>query len=248
MTEIGSGRAVPEVGEDSPPVDATSLRAAVLGANDGVVSNASLVMGVAGAVAQGAVEPKTVVVSGLAGLIAGAFSMAMGEWISVRSAAEAAGRQVTLARRRLRADPDGERGDLERGLRDLGLNGVEATTVARRLLSDPESAVQVHSRAVAGVTPDDLAASPWRAAITSFFLFAVGAFLPVVPFLLWEGQVAVASSIAVSLVALFCLGAAITRFTGRSVLRSGLRQTAIGALATATTYAVGTLIGVGVGG
>lgn len=175
-------------------LDATSLRAAVLGANDGVVSNASLIMGVAGAVAGGGLAEETVVVSGMAGLLAGAFSMAMGEWISVRSATEAA----------------------QAGMIDGG--------------------------------DDQVGASPWRAAFTSFVLFAVGALLPLVPFLFTGGATAVGESIALSLAALFGLGAAISRYTHRSAWYSGLRQAFIGALATAITYGVGAAIGVSVAG
>jgi len=220
------------------------LRAAVLGANDGLVSNLSLVMGVAGA----SLPSATILITGLAGLLAGAGSMAMGEWLSVQSSRELYQRQIDIEQGEVEAAPAEEAAELALIYQAKGIPEVEARALAERILADRGIALQTLAREELGVDPDELGGSAWQAAATSFFLFAVGAVLPVAPFLLLDGAAAIAVSVAVSAVGLFGIGAGITLLTGRSVLRSGARQLAIGLGAAGLTYLVGHLIGVQVAG
>ncbi|WP_217914843.1 VIT1/CCC1 transporter family protein [Miltoncostaea marina] len=220
-----------------------SLRAAVLGANDGLLSNFSLVMGVAGA----RLGSEEILITGVAGLVAGAGSMAMGEWISVLNARELFGRQVAVEREELEAFPDEEREELALIYEAKGLPPDQAGAVADRLMASPEHALDTLSREELGIDPDDLGGSPVVAAATSFALFAVGAVIPIIPFLVLGGTAAVAVAAGLSVAALFGLGAVITLMTGRGVLFSGMRQVAIGLAAAALTYGLGALIGAGVG-
>ena len=225
-----------------------ALRAAVLGANDGLVSNASLVMGVAGAAAGGAIAPGSIAIAGVAGLLAGAGSMAMGEWISVTSAREAAQRQLDVEADELAEHPEEEAEELRLIYQARGLEESEARRIAERLMRDPDLALEAQARDELGIDPDDLGGSPRVAAATSFLLFALGAVIPVVPFVVFTGGTAVLVSVFASALGLFALGAAITLFTGRGVLLSGVRQLLIGAGAAAVTYGVGALLGVTVAG
>jgi VIT1/CCC1 family predicted Fe2+/Mn2+ transporter len=220
-----------------------ALRAAVLGANDGLLSNFSLVMGVAGA----QVSADTVLVTGLAGLLAGAGSMAMGEWVSVQSARELAGHQLEIEARELEEIPDEEREELALIYEAKGLDPAQARELAARQIADRSTALDTLAREELGIDPDELGGSAAVAAGTSFVLFAIGAILPVLPFFFLSGTSAVIVSAAVSVVGLFTIGALITVFTGRGALFSGGRQVLIGAAAAALTYLVGLAIGGAVG-
>ncbi|MGI8574862.1 MAG: VIT1/CCC1 transporter family protein [Egibacteraceae bacterium] len=221
-------------------IGGNALRAAVLGANDGLVSNLALVMGVAGV----ALNEQAIVITGFAGLLAGSFSMAMGEWISVQSSRELSERQLRIEADELEAFPEEEAEELRLIYEAKGLPSDEARRVADRLLGDGGGALDVMAREELGIDPDDLGGSAWEAAFFSFLLFAMGAIVPVLPFLLLNDAVAVATSVAASGIGLFLLGAAITLFTGRRPSRSGLRQMVFGLAAAALTYGIGALLGV----
>jgi vacuolar iron transporter family protein len=223
-------------------VGGNALRAAVLGANDGLCSNLALVMGVAGATTNGS----AILVSGLAGLLAGAFSMALGEWVSVTSSRELAERELRVERDELALAPEEEREELQLIYEAKGVPKDEAKQLSTRLLHDKNTALDVLAREELGLDPADLGGSPRTAALASFVLFAVGAIIPVVPFLFGSGAGVFAASIAASGLALFAVGAAITLFTGRSAWVSGGRQLALGLGAAGLTYGVGRLLGVAV--
>lgn len=223
-------------------VGGNALRAAVLGANDGLCSNLALVMGVAGA----AQNSPLILVTGMAGLIAGACSMALGEWISVTSSRELAERELRVERDELAAAPEEEREELQLIYEAKGLPKDEAEQLSMRLLTDQGAALDILAREELGLDPDELGGSAKVAAITSFVLFALGALIPVLPFLITSGTVAVLASVAFSGLALFGIGAAITIFTGRSVWVSGGRQLALGLAAAGLTYGLGRLLGVAV--
>lgn len=220
-----------------------ALRAAVLGANDGLVSNLSLVMGVAGA----AFTERTILVTGLAGLLAGAISMALGEWLSVQSARELYRHQLETEEEELLNAPEEEEEELALIYQARGLGEEQARAFASTMMQDQETALDTLAREELGIDPDELGGSPWVAAITSFILFAIGAIVPVLPFIFAGGQNAVVLSIVFSTIALFVVGAAITLFTGRPVLFSGLRQVVFGLAAAAVTFGIGRLVGVSVG-
>lgn len=219
-----------------------ALRAAVLGANDGLLSNFSLVMGVAGA----QLTNSQILVTGLAGLVAGAGSMAMGEWISVMNARELFGRQIEIERDELAEVPDEEREELALIYEAKGLSAQEAGELADRLISSPEHALDTLAREELGIDPGELGGSATQAAATSFVLFALGAVIPIVPFILLSGTTAVVVSALLAAAALFGIGALITLLTGRSVLFSGGRQVLVGMAAAALTFGLGALIGQGV--
>jgi len=220
-----------------------ALRAAVLGVNDGLVSNASLVMGVAGA----GVASNDILLTGIAGLIAGACSMAMGEWVSVQSSRELSARELAVERDHIRTDAEVERAELALVYEQKGLHPREAGQLAERLMADPATALDTHAREELGIDPDELGGSPWVAAGTSFALFVLGAIVPILPFVFLSGHTAVGVALALSALGLFGIGAAITLLTGRGPLFSGLRQLGFGAAAFAVTYAVGALFGTAVG-
>jgi VIT1/CCC1 family predicted Fe2+/Mn2+ transporter/rubrerythrin len=222
-----------------------TLRAAVFGANDGLVSNLSLVMGVAGAAAGATAGNHFIVLAGIAGLLAGAFSMAAGEYISMQSQRELFENQIAMEREEMRVMPEVEREELVEIYRAKGLPGEQAEQVADRLMKDPDKALDTMVKEELGLDPDDLG-SPWGAAGWSFIAFGVGALIPLIPFLLTTGLTATVVALALSFAALFAVGAAVSLVTGRGMLFSGLRQVAIGALAAGITYAVGTIIGVNV--
>jgi len=224
-------------------IGGNALRAAVLGANDGLSSNLSLVMGVAGA----ASDQKAVLLAGIAGLVAGAGSMALGEWVSVTSSRELAERELETEREEIELDPEDEREELELLYRAKGLDPKEAKALSKEIMAKPGAALDVLAREELGIDPQELGGSPYTAAVTSFVLFAIGAAIPVFPFLFLRGNAAIVGSIVVSAVALFAIGAAITLFTGRSVLRTGFRQLVLGLGAAALTFGIGKLVGVAVG-
>src|SRR5580765_4759245 len=225
-------------------VGGNALRAAVLGANDGLCSNLSLVMGVAGA----SVGSHGLLVTGVAGLLAGACSMALGEWVSVTSSRELAQREIRIEASELREDPEGEGEELRLIYEAKGLSPSEAETMARRLLADRTTALDALAREELGIDPKELGGSAWEAAVASFALFALGAIVPILPFLVVRGTLAVASSAVVSALALFGLGAAITVFTGASAWRAGGRQLLLGLAAAGLTFGVGRLIGIALAG
>lgn len=220
-----------------------ALRAAVLGVNDGLVSNLSLVMGVAGA----GVASSDILLTGIAGLIAGACSMAMGEWISVQSSRELHERELAVEQARIATEPGREEAELALVYEQKGLHPRQAQDVARTLMADATTALDAHAREELGIDPEELGGSPWVAAGTSFVLFVAGAIVPVLPFVVLEGDVAVVAALAAAVIGLFVIGAAITFLTGRNVVRSGLRQLAFGVGAAVVTYGVGTLFGVALG-
>ena len=221
-----------------------ALRAAVLGANDGLVSNLSLVMGVAGA----DFSERTVLVTGLAGLLAGACSMAMGEWLSVTSARELYETQIATEADELRESPTEEKQELILIYEAKGLPKEQARALAERIIADPTTALDTLAREELGIDPDDLGGSAWVAAGTSFLLFTIGAIFPVLPFFALTSTAAVVTSLAVSAVVMYLIGAGTTLFTGRGMLFSGTRQMAIGLGAAAVTFGLGKLIGVSLGG
>jgi VIT1/CCC1 family predicted Fe2+/Mn2+ transporter/rubrerythrin len=219
-----------------------TLRAVIFGISDGLVSNTSLVMGVSGASTG---DPRLVLLAGIAGLLAGAFSMAAGEYISMQSQRELYERQIALERAELEAMPEEEQAELAAIYRTKGFSAADADKIAAKLFQDPEHALDTLIREELGLDPDQLG-SPWGAASGSFVAFAIGAMVPVVPFLFGGGLTVVAVSIALSLAAMFGVGVGVSLLTGRSALFSGFRQVVIGAAAAAVTFLVGRLIGVNV--
>jgi VIT1/CCC1 family predicted Fe2+/Mn2+ transporter len=218
-----------------------NLRAAVFGVNDGLVSNASLIFGVAGASPDAAV----VLLTGVAGLTAGAFAMATGEFVSVRSQRELFEYQIGLERDELAEYPDAEAQELALIYKAKGLSGSEAERVAKQLVADPEHALDTLAREELGLNPDELG-SPWGAAISSLLSFAVGAAIPLLPFVFGAGARALPITALLTAVALFAIGATLSLFTGRGALVSGVRMLLLGALAGSVTFAVGKLFGVSV--
>jgi VIT1/CCC1 family predicted Fe2+/Mn2+ transporter len=225
-------------------VGGNALRAAVLGANDGLVSNLSLVMGVAGAELSG----NAILITGMAGLLAGAGSMALGEWLSVQSSRELFESEIKQEAEELAAVPDEEEEELALIYQAKGLPVDQARELARRLMANRENALDTLAREELGIDPKELGGSPWEAAITSFVLFALGAIVPLAPFIFLTGSGAVLMSLSVSAVALFAIGAGITLLTRRGILRTGLRQVLFGLVAAGLTYGIGKLIGVSLAG
>ena len=215
------------------------LRPAVFGVMDGLVSNTALIAGVAG----GGAPPPTVVLAGLAGLVAGAFSMATGEYVSVASQTELTRAEIEIEKAEIRRVPEAEQAELAAIYRSRGVDADTAAEVARQLSRDPEQAWRVHAREELGVDPDDLP-SPWLAAGSSFAAFTVGAAVPLLPYVL--GATALVVPVLLALLALFAAGALVSRFTDRSALYSGARQLVVGGAATAVTYAIGSAVGAGV--
>jgi VIT1/CCC1 family predicted Fe2+/Mn2+ transporter len=217
------------------------LRAAVFGAMDGLVTNIALIAGVGG----GGADRETIILTGMAGLVAGAFSMALGEFASVGTQNEAVAHEVTVERDEIRRHPDVEQAELADMYQAMGLTRATAEAVAGEVHQDPELAVKVHVVQELGVDPDDQP-SPWTAAFSSFGCFAVGGIIPLIPFLL--GSSSLVLGLLVGAVGLVALGALTSRFTTRSWWLAGLRQLAFGVIAATATYLVGWLIGVNVGG
>jgi vacuolar iron transporter family protein len=220
-----------------------ALRAAVLGANDGLVSNLSLVMGIAGANPGG----RIILLAGLAGLAAGAFSMAMGEWLSVASSRELYERQIATEAAELEHSPEEEMEELVLIYRAKGLSEAEARALTGRLLGQKEIALDTLVREELGIDPKKLGGSAWVAAGTSFVLFTTGAIFPVVPYLFQSGPLAMVWSLILSGLALATIGVGTSLFTGRNMLFSATRQLAIGFAAALVTYGLGRLAGIAVG-
>jgi vacuolar iron transporter family protein len=221
-----------------------ALRAAVLGANDGLVSNLSLVMGVAGA----SLAPRTILITGIAGLLAGACSMALGEWLSVNSSRESYQRQIDAEAAEFAEAPAEEKEELVLIYQAKGLSEAQARALADRLMADKDTALDTLVREELGIDPTQLGGSAWVAATTSFFLFAFGAIFPVIPFIATSGTPALIASVALSGLALFAIGVATSLFTGRGAIFSGMRQLLVGLIAAGVTYGIGRLIGVSIGG
>jgi VIT1/CCC1 family predicted Fe2+/Mn2+ transporter len=225
-------------------VGGNALRAAVLGANDGLVSNLSLVMGVAGATQGG----RAVLIAGLAGLLAGGLSMALGEWLSVQSSRELYEEQIAVEAEELRIVPEEEELELSLIYQAKGLPEEMAQQLAANVLATPGAALDTLAREELGVDPDTLGGSAWEAAVASFLLFSLGALVPVVSFIFSSGLLAMAVALGVSALALFAVGAGITLVTGKSPWRSGLRQTLFGLAAAGITFGIGRLLGIAIGG
>jgi VIT1/CCC1 family predicted Fe2+/Mn2+ transporter len=220
-----------------------ALRAAVLGANDGLVSNLSLVMGVAGA----AVSERTILLTGLAGLVSGACSMAMGEWLSVNSSREFYQKQIAIEKSELEQAPEEEIEEIALIYEAKGLPRPQAEALATQMMANKDTALDTLVREELGIDPDELGGSAWTAGASSFLLFSVGAIFPVAPFLFLGGRTAVIASLVASGVALAAIGAGTSLFTGRSVAFSAFRQLLIGYAAAAITYGIGMLAGVTLG-
>lgn len=221
-------------------VGGNAIRAAVLGGNDGLVSNFSLVMGVAGAASNG----NAVLLAGSAGLLAGALSMALGEWISVKSSQELYENQMNLEMEELKANPEGEKKEMALIYMAKGIPEQQAHDMAEEIMKDTSKAHQFLVKEELGINAEELQGSAMEAALFSFALFAVGALIPVLPFLFLSGTSAIIVSTSVSAMGLFLIGAAITLFTGKNVWFSGFRQVFFGLFAAAISFGVGHLIGV----
>jgi vacuolar iron transporter family protein len=215
-----------------------ALRAAVFGLNDGLVSNLSLIFGVAGA----GVTNTVVIVAGIAGLLAGAFSMGAGEYVSMRVQREVFERLIHLEAHELHSDPEGEREELVEIFVGKGFSRALAERVANEVHDDPELALDVHAREELGLDPDGGLGSPWAAAGSSFAMFSIGAVVPLIPFFFTQGGSAVLISSVVAGITLFGVGGGVSSLTGRPVWLSGMRMLLIGALAAGITYGVGTLL------
>ena len=244
MTDGGSGQgSIAEEERWHVTAHSGGLRAAVFGVNDGLLSNFSLVMGFAGAEA----KPEYILLAGVAGLLAGSFSMAAGEYVSVRAQREVYEQQIAMEKEELEMSPKEEEEELALIYQAKGLPVQEATHLARRIIENPRIAIDTLAREELGLDPAALG-SPWIAAVSSFFAFVVGAFVPVAPYLFTSGAIARYTSAALSLLAMFGIGALISIFTARGPFRSGLRMLGIGILVSTITYLVGWLLGVSVAG
>ena len=232
----------PIVGEQRGGGRSGALRAAIFGVNDGLVSNLSLIFGVAGAGA----DNQVVILAGVAGLLAGAFSMASGEYVSVRVQREVFERLIHLEAHEIGSDPEAERLELAELYVRKGLPRDLAERLATELMKDPEVALDTHAREELGLDPKEGLGSPFAAAGSSFVMFAAGAFVPLLPFLMASGTAALVASAILSAIALFGVGAAMSVLTGRGAIVSGLRMLSIGAAAASVTYLVGTLLEVSV--
>jgi vacuolar iron transporter family protein len=216
------------------------LRAAVLGANDGLVSNFCLIMGIAGA----GTSERMILLTGFAGLLAGACSMALGEWLSVTNARELAQTQIAREAEEVEQTPEAEQHELALIFQAKGLPAEDAQRVANTLMQDKASALDTLAREELGIDPAELGGNAWSAAGTSFTLFALGAIFPIAPFLLVKGSTAVSASIGLSALALGAIGLLTSLFNGRSLTFSAARQMVFGCFAAAVTYGVGRLLGV----
>jgi vacuolar iron transporter family protein len=238
-----SGEAVARLEVRHRGAGGNTLRAAVLGINDGLVSNLSLVMGVAGAT----LPQNTVLLTGLAGLLAGAISMALGEWLSVQSARELYERQIALEREELETAPAEEQEELALIYQAKGISAERAQQLAAGLMQEPRTALDTLAREELGIDPQNAGGSAWTAAATSFGLFAVGALLPVLPYFFVGGLQATIWSGVLAAFGLFASGALSSLFTGVPVLKAGLRQVMFGLVAALVTFGLGKLVGTGLG-
>ena len=215
-------------------------RAAVFGVSDGLVSNVALILGMAGAQA----SPGAVRLAGIAGLIAGSFSMAAGEYISMRAQSELMLRELDVERQAIRHDPEDERKELASIYESRGIDADLARELSVKMMRDPELALETHAREELGINPEETG-NPVQSAVSSFIMFAIGAFIPLLPWLITSGTTATIWSVVLGGVAAFGVGAALAMFTGRSWLWSASRQLLISGVAAAVTYSVGHLVGAG---
>jgi VIT1/CCC1 family predicted Fe2+/Mn2+ transporter len=219
-----------------------ALRAAIFGLNDGLVSNLSLIFGVAGS----GLDRDVVVVAGIAGLLAGAFSMAAGEYVSMKVQREVFEHLIHTEAHELATLPEDEHRELSEIYEARGIAPETAALIATELMRDPSVALETHAREELGIDMEEGLGSPWGAAGSSFLMFAVGAFVPLLPFLVASGDVSVLVSAMLSGVTLFAVGGAVSILTGKGFLVSGARMLGIGAAAAAITYGVGRLLDVAV--
>jgi VIT1/CCC1 family predicted Fe2+/Mn2+ transporter len=234
----------PDAGEGAPVahhhrnIQGGGPRAAVFGVSDGLVTNVSLILGFAGASA----APSVVRLAGIAGLVSGAFSMAAGEYLSMQAQRELIQRELDIEREALRHEPEQEAAELRALYEHRGLDPKVAQEVVSEVSRDPELALETHAREELGVTPATLA-GPYQAAVASFFTFALGALLPLLPWFVTSGTVAVVASIAIGAVASLAVGALLGVLTGRSIVRRAFRQLFITGVAAGVTYGVGRAVG-----
>jgi VIT1/CCC1 family predicted Fe2+/Mn2+ transporter len=243
-TEGPPGPAIARLEGRHRAVQGNTLRAAVLGANDGLVSNLSLVMGVAGA----EFSRGSILIAGMAGLLAGAISMALGEWLSVKSSRELYEHEMEVEARELDEHPESEAEELKLIFEAKGMEKETAADLAAQLVKDKEKALETMAREELGIDPEEMGGSPMAAAAASFFLFAVGAILPPLPFFFFGGWIGIVASLTLSGIGLFGLGAATTLMTGKTVTSAGMRSLTIGLAAAAVTFAIGKALGVSLGG
>lgn len=222
-------------------VQGGAARAAVFGVSDGIVSNVALILGIAGA----STDPAFVRVAGVSGLLAGAVSMAAGEYISLKAQAELVERELEIERTSIAEDLEGETAELAALFVHRGLTAEHAERVAAELMSDPEVALEIHAREELGVDPNQLG-NPVSAAVSSFSAFALGAFVPLIPWLLGGGDGAVWASAILGVTAAAVVGAVLARLTERSVLRTVARQVLVAAGACTATYLIGGMLGASV--
>jgi len=221
-------------------VSGGGARAAVFGISDGLVSNVSLILGMAGAHSTaGAVR-----LAGIAGLIGGAFSMATGEYVSMRAQSELMERELDVERRAIQSDPEDERRELAALYRSRGVEPDMAEELSVKMMRDPELALETHAREELGFTPG-ATGKPFEAALSSFVMFAIGACIPLLPWLFASGTTATLWSVGLSAVASLVVGAALSFFTGRSWMWSAGRQLLISGTAAGVTYTIGHLVGSG---
>jgi VIT1/CCC1 family predicted Fe2+/Mn2+ transporter len=222
-------------------VQGGAARAAVFGVSDGLVSNMGLILGVAGA----SPAPGVVRLAGLAGLVAGAISMAAGEYNSMRVQAELLARELRIEATELRRRPQHETAELTRVYEARGLPYDQARSVADAIMRDPEAALEVHAREELGIDPGNLG-SPWQAATSSFVAFGVGAIVPLAPWFVAQGAAAVVASLVLGVVAAAVVGLLVARSTGRSTPRAMIRQILFTVIPAGLTFAIGAVLGVGV--
>lgn len=239
-----AGKHVAKFEKQHRSVGGNAIRAAVLGGNDGLVSNFSLVMGIAGATSGG----QGVLLAGIAGLLAGALSMALGEWISVKSSQELYENQMQIEMEELETNPEGELKELALIYMAKGIPENQANEMATEIMKDKNHAHEILVKEELGINTEELNGSAMEAAVYSFILFSVGAVIPVLPFMFLGGLQAIIVSVSASAIGLFIIGGAITLFTGKNVWKSGLRQVIFGLAAAAITFGIGKLIGVSIPG
>jgi VIT1/CCC1 family predicted Fe2+/Mn2+ transporter len=233
--------------QDASMSKSGALRAAIFGMNDGLVSNLSLIFGVAGSVAGSGVAGRVVVIAGFAGLLAGAFSMGAGEYVSMKVQREVYEQLIHKEAHEIATQPEEEEQELTEIYEAKGISPATAALIAAELMKDPQVALETHAREELGIDMNEGLGSPWAAAGSSFVMFSIGAAVPLLPFLLTSGDTAIVVSAGLSAVTLFGVGGAMTILTGRGVVASGARMLVIGAVAAAITYGVGSLVGVAVG-
>ena len=246
VPHYADGVTVPHEHDHLPPhhhrdIGGGGARAAVFGVSDGLVTNVSLVLGMAGANPGGSI----VRLAGIAGLVAGSFSMAAGEYLSMTAQRELMERELEVERRALERHPKGEEAELRGMYVRRGIDPGVAEEMANQVMQDPDLALETHAREEMGISMERLG-SPWQAAAASFITFAIGAFIPLLPWLIGSGTAAIVASIVLGALASLVVGAVLARFTERSVVASALRQLAVTVVAAGVTFGVGKAIGSGV--